>query len=93
MDGRIRAITASAGRHGISTARIQAAVRACPQVLYVDNPDSGDDDLVLFLGPDNHANPLEVVGREDGDGTVTVFHAMPVRPAYREAYEAINGIR
>ena len=68
-------------------------MRACPLVLYVDNPDSGDDDLVLFLGPDDHANPLEVVGREHDDGSVTIFHAMPVRPPYLAAYEAINGIR
>jgi hypothetical protein len=93
VDVRLRAITPSAGRHGISAERIRAAVRACPLPPYDDNPETGDDDLLLFLGPDSHANPLEVVGREHGDGTVTIFHAMPVRPAYREAYEAINGIR
>ena len=68
-------------------------MRACPLPLFVDNPESGYDDLVLFLCPDNHADPLEVVGRAHNDGTVTIFHAMPMRPAYLAAYEAINGSR
>ena len=66
---------------------------ACPPALYVDHPETGDDDLVVFLGRDSHANPLEVVGREHGDGTVTIFHAMPVRPGYLAAYEAMHGNR
>ncbi len=83
----------SARRHGISDERIRVAIQACPQVLYLDNPETGVDDLVLLLGPDSHADPLEVVGREHDDGTLTVFHAMPVRPAYTAAYAAINGTR
>jgi hypothetical protein len=93
MDVDIRAITPSAGRHGISAERIRAAVRACPRALYIDNPNTGEDDLVLYLGPDGHANPLEVVGREHDDGSVTIFHAMTLRPAYRRVYEEVNGTR
>ena len=83
----------SARRHGISDERIRAGIRACPPVFYVDNPETGVDDLLLFLGPDGHANPLEIVGREHDDGTVTVLHAMPVRLAYTATYAAINGTR
>jgi hypothetical protein len=90
VDVEIRAIRPSSGRHGISEVRIRAAILACPQALHVDDPVSGDDGLVLFLGPDQYANPLEVVGRERADGTVTIFHAMAVRLRYLAAYEKVN---
>lgn len=51
MDVRIREITPSARRHRISDERIRAAVRACPRMLYVDDPLTGEDDLVMFLVP------------------------------------------
>ena len=93
MDVEIRAIRPSAGRHGISEERVRAAIRACRQVLYVDDPLTGDDNLVLFLGADQYANPLEVIGREHADGTVTIFHAMPVRSRYLAVYVEVDGRR
>jgi hypothetical protein len=53
------------------------------------DPLTGQDDLVLFLGQDQHGVPLEVMGREWGDGQVTLFHAMRMRPRYDEAYEEV----
>jgi hypothetical protein len=93
VDVRIREIKPSARRHKISDERIRAAVRACPRMLYVDDPLTGEDDLVMFFGPDGNANPLEVMGREHDDGSVTIFHAMSVRPRYRDLYEQVTGIR
>ncbi len=93
MNTEIREIRASARRHGISDERIRTAVRGCPMALYVDDPVTGADDLVMFFGPDGNANPLEVMGRAHEDGTVTIFHAMPLRPGYRELYEHVTGHR
>jgi hypothetical protein len=68
VDLGIREIKASARRHGISDERIRAAVRACKMVLYVGDPLTGKDDLLMFFGPDGNGNPLEVMGREHDDG-------------------------
>jgi hypothetical protein len=44
---------------------------------------------VLYLGPDQHGVPLEVVAVEDeGDG-LTVFHAMRMRPSYLKALKEV----
>jgi hypothetical protein len=93
VDVEIRAIRPSSAPHGISEERIRAAIRACPQALHVDDRFSGDDNLLLFLGPDQYANPLEVVGRVHVDGTVTIFHAMAVGSRYLVAYDEVNGRR
>jgi len=38
-------------------------------------------------------NPLDAMGRERDDGSVTIFHAMPLRPDYGDLYEQVTGIR
>jgi hypothetical protein len=43
------------------------------------------DDGLLFIGADRTGDPLEVMARETPEG-LTVFHAMPLRPSYRERY-------
>ena len=92
VDVAIRAIKPSARRHGVSEDRIREAIAACPQVLLVLGHPGGAVDLVLFLGRDRHGVLLEVVGREHEDGTVTVFHAMRMRPAYRVLHAHMSGL-
>lgn len=49
----------------------------------------GDEDLVIFLGPDLNGVPLEVMGVELADGNLVVVHAMKLRPKYRDAYQQV----
>lgn len=92
MDVRIRAITSSAFRHGISSERIHEAIKSCREELGVPKHGGGDIDLVLYLGRDQNGVPLEVVAREHDDGSITVFHAMRMRPAYRKLLASMSGL-
>ncbi len=47
----------------------------------------------MFLGPDQHGNPLEVVGVEDDEGVLWIIHAMKLRKAYEDMYYEVNGHR
>ena len=86
----INAFAPSAGRHGISEWRIRHVVSSCLMPYHLPDALSGSGDLVLFLGPDPHGVPLEVVARDPGDGRLTVFHAMKMRPGYQRLYEGLR---
>lgn len=77
----------SAERHGISPDRARYVVEHCPAPLYSPEPD--EEDLVIFLGPDAHGVPLEVMGIELADGDLLVIHAMRLRQKYRDAFERV----
>ena len=77
----------SAERHGISPDRARYVVVHCPAPLYSPEPD--DEDLVIFLGPDEHGVPLEVMGIELADGGLLVIHAKRLRPKYRDAFKQV----
>jgi len=77
----------SAERHGISIERARYVVEHCPAPLYSPEPD--EEDLVIFLGPDEHGVPLEVMGIELAGGDLLVIHAMRLRPKYRDAFERV----
>ena len=73
-------ILGSALAHGITEGAIRHAVAYAMVARYVD-------DGLLFIGasdPSGH-RLLEVLGREDAGGLV-IFHALPLRPSYREKY-------
>jgi hypothetical protein len=74
----------SAARHRIAPDRARYVVEHCPCPLYSSDPDEAD--LVVFLGPDVHGVPLEVIGVELADGGLLVIHAMRLRASYRDAY-------
>ena len=78
-------IRPSARKHGISDERICHVVRSCPHPLF--HPD--DSGRVIFLGPDQHGVPLEVVAFEADSGELTIIHAMKLRPGYRQTYEEV----
>jgi hypothetical protein len=77
----------SATRHGITESRARHVVESCAQPLYSDEPE--DQDLVIFLGPDEDGVPLEVMGIELAGGDLLVIHAMRLRPKYRHDYERV----
>ena len=93
MDVVVREIKPSARRHGISEARILQAIAESAGVYATENPLTGDDDLLLLLGHDQAGVPLEVVARELEDGSLVVFHAMVMRPAYRDLLRELEGRR
>lgn len=82
-------IVPSARRHKISDERMLYVANYCKTPLEVGDPRAGEDDLLLFLGPDRNGVPLEVMGRVREDGGVTLFHAMKMRDQYLETYEEL----
>jgi hypothetical protein len=80
-------VRSSALKHGLSPQRIRHAIAVCRLPLV--NPQS--DSQMLFLGPDQYGNPLEVIGVIDRNDVLVVLHAMPLRSAYRQLYAEVNG--
>ena len=66
----------TARRHGISDTDI---VHAVDHAVVVGDQDDGK---VLYLGPDQAGNLLEVVSVRRVDGTEIVIHAMVMRSSY-----------
>jgi hypothetical protein len=83
----------SASRHGISHERARYVVETCVCPFYPPDPDPGDEDLVVFLGPDNGGVPLEVVAVELANGDLLVIHAMRLRDRYAAEYEKVMRCR
>jgi hypothetical protein len=67
-------IAASAHRHGISDDDIRHALRNIVAVA----DDAEDDDVTLFLGPDQAVNLLEIGVLATDDGPL-IIHAMTAR--------------
>ncbi len=84
-DDQWLAIRPSARRHGISDERIRHVIATCP--LALDHPMNPGQRL--FLGVDQHGVPIEVVAYEDAAGTLTVVHAMRLRPSYRRILQQV----
>ncbi len=74
----------SASWHGISHDRSRYVIEHCVCPLYSDGPD--EEDLVVFLGPDQRDIPLEVIAIELADGDLLVIHAMRLRRKYLDDY-------
>ena len=77
----------SASQHGVSHERSRYVVERCKCPLYP--PDPGDEDLVVFLGPDDHGTDLEVIGVELADGNLLIIHAMKMRRRYLHDYAKV----
>ena len=61
-------------------------MQTCPLPLY--SPEAEDEDLVVFLGPDQDGVALEVIALELGNGLL-VIHAMKLRQKYLEAFRQV----
>lgn len=64
-------------------------IEHCPDPIYPPLAGSGESDRVLFLGPDEHGVPLEVLAVELDRGELLVIHAMRLRRQYRGDYETV----
>ena len=76
----------SASRHGIAFERARHVIENCPDPIYPAHSVPGETDRALFLGPDQHGVPLEVVGVELPGGDLLVIHVMKLRRSYRHDY-------
>jgi hypothetical protein len=83
----------SASKHGISYERARYVVESCMCPLYPPDPDPGDEDLVVFLGPDDRGVPLEVAAIELENGDLLVIHAMRMRQKYAAEYARVMSCR
>jgi hypothetical protein len=45
----------------------------------------------MYLAPDSHGNPIDVMGEFDEDGVLWVVHAMALRRGYEPLYREVNG--
>jgi hypothetical protein len=79
----------SALRHSIGEDRARHVIEHCPDPIYPSLARSGEDDRVLFLGPDQHGVPLEVLAVELAGGELLVIHVMRMRRKYRRDYEMV----
>ena len=78
----------SAARHGIGRERVRHVVERCAAPIYSSEP--GDEDLVLFMGPDAHGIPVEVGAIELADGDLLVIHAMRLRRKHLDEYRRVT---
>jgi len=84
----------SASKHRINSDRARYVIENCACPLYPPpNADSGDEDLVVFLGPDDRGVPLEVVAVELANGDFLVIHAMRLRRKYAADYARVMECR
>lgn len=83
----------SASRHGIAEDRVRHVIEQCSDPIYPPLDESGADDRILFLGPDQHGVPLEVLAIELAGGELLVIHAMKLRRRYRRDYETVMAWR
>jgi hypothetical protein len=84
---------ASASKHGISHDRARFVVATCPSPIYPPDPDPGEEDLVVFLGPDARGVPLEVAAIELENGDLLVIHAMRMRQKDAAEYARVMSCR
>ena len=73
----------SAFKHGAAMADILWAFRT----FVLDDPLEGEENKFLLIGFDTKANPIEVMYNRIDRDRINVFHAMPLRTAYRELLE------
>ena len=78
----------SAGRHGIGRERARYVVERCIDPVYSAEP--GDEDLVIFLGPDANGVPLEIGAVELADGDLLAIHVMRLRRKHLDSYRRVT---
>ena len=83
----------SASRHGISHERVRHVIETCACPLYPPDWDPHDEDLVVFLGPDDRGVPLEIVAIDVANGDLLVIHAMRMREKYAAEYARVMSCR
>ena len=73
----------TAFKHGLTEADIKHAFETCQHVgQYKDRTN-----VLLLLGFDTKANPIEILYNEFGDSCVNVFHAMHCQNKFYQLFE------
>jgi hypothetical protein len=81
--------TRSATRHRISRPRSRYVVETT-SVIFVEEAPSGSvlsDPRLVFLGPDEQGELLEVMAIQTEDGGLLIIHAQPIRQRYLQFLE------
>jgi hypothetical protein len=73
----------SAFQHGITEADIHHAFETCCYVGQYENRTN----VLLLLGFDLNANPVEILYNEFADSYINVFHAMPCQKKFYHLFE------
>jgi hypothetical protein len=76
--------TRSSTRHRISRPRSRCVVETAG-VIFAEPAPSGSvltDPRLVFLGPDQQGELLEVMAIQTGDGGLLIIHAQPIRDRY-----------
>ncbi len=83
----------SALKHGITEAQIRYVIEHWQPPFPVQSARDSTIEVLLFVGDDNRGRALEVVAVEEQDPQgawdLLVFHAMRLRPTYRQYYEEV----
>ena len=73
----------TAFKHGLTEADIRHAFKTCRHMgQYMDRTN-----VLLLLGFDLNANPVEILYNEFGDNCVNVFHAMHCQKKFYHLFE------
>jgi hypothetical protein len=76
----------SAFKHGLTEADIRHAFEtSCYAKKYQDRTN-----VILLLGFDMNANPVEILFNELADNTINVFHAMPCQRKFYYLFKEEN---
>jgi len=73
----------TAFQHGVTEADIRHAFETCCYVGQYQNRTN----VLLLLGFDLNANPVEILYNEFADNGVNVFHAMPCQKKFYHLFE------
>jgi hypothetical protein len=73
----------SAFQHGLTEADIHHAFETCCYVGQYGNRTN----VLLLLGFDLNANPVEILYNEFADSCINVFHAMPCQKKFYHLFE------
>ena len=72
----------SALKHGLSIEAISHAIDMALLELEIDA--DNDPPKILFIGPDDAGNLLEVIGGDIADDVLLIWHADTCKPQYRD---------
>lgn len=81
--------TRSSTRHRISRPRSRYVVETTSVVFAAEAPSESvlADPRLVFLGPDQHGELLEVMAIQTDDGGLLIIHAQPIRDRYLKFLE------
>jgi hypothetical protein len=68
-------------------------MQSCPCPFYPPPFEPDGPDLILFLGPDQHGVPLEILALQQTEGDIRVIHAMKMTSKYADDFAGVMRCR